>query len=339
MKVLVVGGTGFLGGAIARCAANRGHQVSVLSRGVKRSQPIPGVNYIKADRVQDLFSLKAHHFDFVADTSAFTPWHVTDLLDALASPPTIYAIVSSINVYGTHKLPQMDETAHTPRATQDHVDTSREIPLRAQCDGASYDENYGPMKHEAELAAVGRLGDGALILRSGLLVGAGDYTDRLTYWVRRTDLGGEFAAPGKPQRLVQMIDVRDFAEFTLDAADKSLGGIFNMAGIPMPFESLLGRCIAVAKSNAIPRWISDEKIAANKIAAWTELPLWLPESDTDFKHFLNTSIEKALANGLKFRALDDTLSNVLDWDRTRRTIPLKCGLSADQEAQLSAQIL
>jgi 2'-hydroxyisoflavone reductase len=334
MKVLVAGGTGFLGGAIARCAMRRKHDVTILSRGAKPADAIPGATYITADRVKDLSALKTLHFDLVADTCAFTPWHVTDLLDSLARPPSIYAFVSSINVYGAHPTPQMDETADTPRATPEHFEAARMIPEGAECNGASYSENYGPLKREAELAAIERLGDGALILRSGLLVGAGDYTDRLTYWVRRTDSGGEFAAPGTHDRLVQLIDVRDFAEFILHTAERSVGGVFNITGNPMPFGHVLEQCIAVAKSNAKPRWISDSKIAEKNIAMWTELPMWLPDAEKNFAHFLNTSIEKALSHGLAFRPLEKTLNNILDWDRTRRHVPLKCGLTPEREALL-----
>jgi 2'-hydroxyisoflavone reductase len=337
MKILVVGGTGFLGGAIARCAANHGHDVSVLSRGLKPATVIPGVTYIAADRVKDLSALRGRKFDVVADTSAFAPWHVTSLLDELDQKPSLYAFVSSINVYGTHTMPQMDETASTPRATSEHFEAARKIPVAGQCDGASYDEEYGPLKREAELVAIERLGDAALILRAGLLVGAGDYTDRLTYWVRCTDEGGEFAAPGRPDRLVQLIDVQDVANFVLDAAEKSRGGIFNLTGNPMPFGKLLESCIAVAGSTSKLRWIPEAHLAENKIAPWTDLPMWLPESDTKFAHFMNASIDKALTHGLKFRSLNETLNEILTWDRNRRHINLKCGLSPEQKVKLLAK--
>ncbi len=332
MKILVVGGTGFLGGAIARRAAMRNHEVSILSRGKKPLGDIRGVNYIIGDRLGNLSELKGMGFDAVADTSAFAPWHVSSLLDALSVAPSTYAMISSINVYGTHTHPQMDETAATPRAKPEHFEAARRIPLEAQCDGASYGEEYGPLKRESEIVAVEQLGNSALILRAGLLVGAGDYTDRLTYWVRRTYQGGEFAAPGSPRRLVQLIDVADVANFILDSMENRQGGIFNMTGSPFAFGELIAACIATAKSNGKPRWIADERIASAGIAGWTDLPLWLNASDKDFEHFLNTSIQKALVHGLKFRPLAETLNEVLQWDRARRHIPLKCGLSKAREA-------
>ena len=216
---------------------------------------------------------------------------------------------------------------------------ARDLPSDRRASADDYGDAYGPLKREAELAALERLGERAFILRSGLLVGAGDYTDRLTYWVRRIDQGGRVAAPGDPRRLVQLIDVRDAAAFIVSGAARKLSGIFNLTGQPLSMAYLLNSCRTAAGSNAELVWMSDDAIHAAEIAAWTELPLWLPSNDAQFKHFLEISTAKAFSQGLRVRPLDETLMAILSWDRTRRTETLKSGLPAAKEALLLASVL
>jgi 2'-hydroxyisoflavone reductase len=336
MKVLVVGGTGFLGGAIADHATACGHEVTIFSRGRKVRHASNTAKHILGDRHADLSVLRSQSFDIVADTCAFAPDAVEALLDTLSSNIGIYALVSSISVYADFVQPDMGEAFPTSRATPEQLAFARQLTPEKRGSADSYDEAYGPLKREAELIALGKLGDRALILRAGLLVGAGDYTDRLTYWVRRIDQGGVVAAPGNPQREVQFIDVRDAAAFTVAAGEKAIGGTFNLTGKPMAFEDILSVCKSVTGSNAEIRWISEDKIAAAGVEGWTELPVWLPAKEASFQNFLNISPAKAFERGLTVRAPEDTILNILTWDRSRRNEPLKAGLSPDKEALLLA---
>ncbi len=335
MKVLVVGGTGFLGGAIVSAAVAAGHEVTIFSRGIKAT-PVPTPWHIKGDRHGDLGGLRGKRFDLVADTCAFSPDSVETLLDAVSPGIGRYALVSSISVYSDFTQPAMDETFSTSRATPEQLAFASQLTPEQRGSADSYDEAYGPLKREAELVALGKLGDRALILRAGLLVGAGDYTERLTYWVRRIDEGGVVAAPGDPQRKVQLIDVRDAASFIVLAARQGVGGVFNLTGRPMAFGNLLEACRQVARNNATFKWIDEQKIIDAGIAPWTEMPLWLPGEDGHDVHILNVSVKKACDHGLATRELEDTLSNILDWDRKRRSENLKSGLSREAEMKLLA---
>jgi 2'-hydroxyisoflavone reductase len=339
MNVLVVGGTGFLGGAVADAALKAGHRVAIFTRGQTANPAVEaGVETIVGDRHRDLSGLKGRSFDLVVDTCAYAPEAVASLLDALS--PTIgrYALVSSISVYAEFTKPGLTEQAPTSRATPEQLDLARSLSVEQRSSAGSYGTAYGALKRECELVAIERLGDRALILRSGLLVGAGDYTDRLTYWVRRVDQGGPVPVPGDPQRLVQLIDVRDAARFIVEGAGKGLGGVFNLTGRPLPMSALLDSCRHVAGSDARFAWCPDEAVLAADLEPWSEVPLWLPRSDEPFRHFLEIDAEKAFARGLRTRPLDETLENILAWDRTRRATPLKAGMPPEKEAALLAAV-
>jgi 2'-hydroxyisoflavone reductase len=336
MDVLVVGGTGFLGGAVADAARTAGHVVSIFARGRTMRQAAPLVETIVGDRFGDLSGLRNRRFDLVIDTCAFTPDAVAGLLDALSADIGRYALVSSISSYADLSQPNLDETAPTSRATPEQLAMARALPADQRSSAASYGTAYGALKREAELVALARLGDRALILRAGLLVGAGDYTDRLTYWVRRIDRGGTIPLPGDPGRLVQLIDVRDAAAFIVAAGEKNVGGIFNLTGRPLSMAAVFEACRELTGSNARFVWRPEGEVLAAGLAPWSEVPLWLPSSEAAFRYLLEISTDKALAAGLEVRDLQVTLRNILDWDRTRRATPLKAGMPPEKEARLLA---
>jgi 2'-hydroxyisoflavone reductase len=339
MNVLVVGGTGFLGGAVADAALKAGHRVAIFTRGQTVNPAVgSGFETIVGDRHQDLLGLRGRSFDLVVDTCAFAPDAVASLLDALS--PTIgrYALVTSASVYADFAQPGVSEQSPTSRATPEQLDLARSLPVERRSSAASYGTAYGPLKRESELVVIESLGDRALILRSGLLVGAGDYTDRLTYWVRRVDQGGTVPAPGDPQRLVQLIDVRDAAHFIVEGAASGLGGVFNLTGRPLPMSALLDSCRQVSGSDARFVWCPDEAVLAVGLEPWSEVPLWLPRSDEPFRHFLEIDTDKAFAHGLRTRPLDETLKTILAGDRTRRATLLKAGMPPEKEAALLAAV-
>ena len=336
MNVLVVGGTGFLGGAVADAAMAAGHAVSIFARGRTKRQADPHVETIVGDRFGNLSRLRDRRFDLVVDTCAFSPDAVAELLDALSPSTRRYALVSSISVYADLSKPSMDETAPTSRATPEQVAMARALPADQRSSAAAYGTAYGALKREAELVALSRLGDRALIWRAGLLVGAGDYTDRLTYWVRRIDHGGTIPSPGDPERLVQLIDVRDAAAFIVAAGEKGLSGTFNLTGRPVPMAAVFEACREVTGSDARFVWRPEAAILAAGLAPWSEVPLWLPSSDAASRYLLEISTDKAFAAGLSVRGLQETLRNILDWDRGRRATPLKAGMPPDKEARLLA---
>ena len=337
LNVLVVGGTGFLGGAVTDAALAAGHAVTVFTRGQTVNTPVSAdIEMLIGDRHRDLSALQSRTFDLVVDTCAFTPDAVAGLLDALSPAIGRYALVSSVSAYRDFSVPGIMEGSHSSRATLEQLGFARSMPLEQRSSAASYGMAYGSLKRECELVAIDRLGDRAVIHRAGLLVGAGDYTDRLTYWTRRVDQGGLTAAPGDPQRLVQLIDVNDAARFIVEGAARGLSGVFNLTGHPFPMNALLESCRRVAKSDARFIWCSDEAILAAGLEPWSEVPLWLPYSNEAFRYFLEISVEKAFANGLHMRPLDETLVQILTWDRGRRSVPLKAGMPPEKEAALLA---
>lgn len=335
MNVLVVGGTGFLGGAVVNAAIAAGHAVTIFTRGqTTNTQSTAEIAVLTGDRHRDLSGIKGRVFDLVVDTCAFAPDAVSSLLDALSPAIGRYALVSSSSAYADFSTPGISEDTPLGSATLEQLELARSLPPEKRSSAASYGMAYGPLKRECELAAIERLGDRVTIHRAGLLVGAGDYTDRLTFWLRRVDQGGPTAAPGSPDRLVQLIDVRDAAQFIIETGVAGLGGAFNLTGRPLSMSSLLDSCRRVANSDARFVWCSDEEILAAGLEPWSEVPLWLPYSDEAFRYFLELDVEKAFAHGLNVRPLDDTLGDTLAWDRLRRATPLKAGMPPEKEAIL-----
>lgn len=336
MRILVVGGTGFLGGAVVDAALAAGHAVTVFTRGRTARALPPGVEVLVGDRHGDLAPLRGRSFGAIVDTCAYAPDAVESLLDAVGGAIDRYALISSISVYADYATPGIHEESPTKGATEEQLAMARALPPGERSSAASYGAAYGPLKRECERVALDRFGDRAVVVRAGLLVGAGDYTDRLTYWVRRIDQGGTIPCPGDPERRVQLIDVRDVARWTLSAAASAVGGVFNVTGRPFPRGALFEACRRVAGSDARFAWVPEDRVLGTGLAPWSEVPVWMPESNEAFRYFLEVDVDKAFAQGLETRPLDETVGQILAWDRGRRAVPLKAGMPPDKEAALLA---
>lgn len=327
MKLLVVGGTGWLGGTVARMAAAAGHRVTVLARG---RAPAGGLPLIVADRNAALPDLATHGFDAVVDTSAYSPAHVAGLLDALGGGPGRYVLISTESVYGDFGQ-DITEDSPAPAATAQELAIAEAVARGEGEFGAA----YGPLKRAAELAATERLGQKATILRPGLIVGPGDPSDRLTFWARRLDRPGLAPLPLPRDRPVQVIDVRDLAAFALAMAMGDTPGIFNCTGVVTAFGEVVDEFLRLSGSGAAPLWLPWDRFEAADLRYWTEVPLILP-ADPSYAHFLTVRADRALAAGLARRPLAETIADLLDWDRARRDQPLRAGMPADKEAKLLA---
>jgi len=337
MKCLIVGGTGFLGGSIVDALVAAGHAVTVLSRG-ETSRALPkSVQVISADRYGDLSELKLQGFQWVFDTCAYTPDAVHKLLDAVGTPILRYVMVSSISAYGTFEKAQLCESDPAAAASEHDLAVAKAIPAANRTSAFAYGSSYGPLKRSCEIAAIERLGNQATLLRVGLLVGAGDYTDRLTWWVRRIDEArGErcrVPAPAPSDRSVQLIDVRDAANFAVLCAIQELGQVWNVTGHSMPLINLLSKVNRVAQSEADLVWVSEDSLLEANVVAWSEMPLMAPIG-TEFNHILDVDVSRAFDAGLNCRPIEQTLQPLLAWDRGRRDKPLECGLSPMQESLL-----
>lgn len=307
MKLLILGGTVFLGRHIVEAALARGHEVTLFNRGQHNPDLFPEVEKLKGDRNGNLESLKGRKWDAVIDPSGYVPRLVQASAKLLANAVDHYTFISSISVYKDLSLLNQDETAPVGKLPDETVE---EIT----------GDTYGPLKALCEEVVEATLPGRALIIRPGLIVGSHDPTDRFTYWPHRVAKGGEVLSPGRPDKQVQIIDVRDLAEWTLKMVESHNFGVYNATGPDylLTMERLLEECKAVSGSNATFCWVDEEFLDAKGVEPWTELPLWLPEK-ISLSGMLAVNSKKAIQAGLSFRALADTIRDTLVWDNSRPT--------------------
>lgn len=348
MNILVLGGTKFLGRAVVDAARARGHALVLFNRGQQDPGAYPDLEQVRGDRALGdaeggFAPLRGRRFDAVVDTAAYVPAHARSAAEFFAPRCDRLLFVSSISVVRDHSKPGNDESVavqHPTPAQQAEIDAFvADGPLSA----ARLGELYGPMKVLCEEAVETALPGRALVVRPGLLVGPHDPTDRFTYWPARLAQGGTVLAPGRPERVVQFVDVRDLAEWMVRLVEAAATGTFQATGPtrPLPFGDLLAACARVAGARGAPpstiRWIDEDWLVAQEVAPWMGLPLWIPESSTEMAGFMRTDCAKAIAAGLTFRPLEETIAATLDWDATRpANVPRAAGISAEREAELLA---
>jgi 2'-hydroxyisoflavone reductase len=331
MNLLILGGTVFLGRYLVEAALAHDHAVTLFNRGQHNSELFPDVEKLRGDRDGGLEVLRGRRWDAVIDTSGYLPRVVRASAELLADAVEHYTFISSISVYPHFRSVGMDESA--PVATLDD-------PTIEEITG----ESYGPLKALCEQAVEQALPGRTLNVRPGLIVGPHDYSDRFTYWVRRVAQGGELLAPAHPNWHTQIIDVRDLAEWTLGMAERQQIGVYNATGpdYDLTIGQLLDTCHAVSGSDARFTWVSEAFLAENEVTPWSELPLWIPQSDPDMQGFSDVSCAKAIAAGLSFRDLATTARDTLAWDATRvdraepaaRALQPRAGLAPEREAEL-----
>jgi nucleoside-diphosphate-sugar epimerase len=277
MRLLILGGTVFLGRHVVDAALERGHEVTIFTRGRHGTGP-DGVEHVKGDRA-DVTPLKGRSWDAAIDTSGYDPAQVAA---SAALDIGHYVFVSSCNAYPDWPDKPVDEDSPTWR------------------DG----EGYGPDKAASERAV---LPDGAVV-RAGLIVGPHDNVFRLPWWVRRVREGGAIPAPGRPDRPLQIIDARDLAAFLLDLAERRTAGAFN--GTASIGQTTMEELLRAADPAAELRWIPDEKLEEAGVEPWMELPLWLPER---YAGTWNVGTAKAQAAGLRTRPVQETVDDIATW--------------------------
>ncbi|WP_341367436.1 NAD-dependent epimerase/dehydratase family protein [Yoonia sp. BS5-3] len=330
MRILIVGGTGFLGKATAEAAVAAGHHVTVMTRSGRNVAK--GAQSLIADRTAPLPDLSGQ-FDAVIDTCAYAPDMVRQLAQAVGC--VHYCLVSSISVYDQMTVPQFDESAHAPPATDADLALADAVPAALRGKADPYGAAYGRLKRSCELAAEDAFAGRCTHIRLGLIVGPQDYTDRFTWWVRRLDRDGLAYVPGPEDRNMQIIDVRDAAAFLLKATAAQNCDTFHLTGQPMGFATMLAGILGQTGKDVAITYLPLAAFTAAGQRHWTDLPLILPD-DPAFAQMLNVSTAKAQKAGLVTRALAETVLSVLGWDRARRDHPLICGMPAEAEAQVAA---
>jgi 2'-hydroxyisoflavone reductase len=324
MKLLVLGGTMFLGRYIVETALAHGHEVTLFNRGQHNPDLFPGVEKLKGNRDGELNSLQGRSWDAVIDTCGYVPRVVRASAELLADAVQHYTFISSISVYADLSKPGADENTPVgtlPDATVEEITATTYGPLKALCEQA------------AEEVMPGRV----LVVRPGLIVGPHDPTDRFTYWPHRIAQGGEVLAPAQPDQPVQFIDVRDLAEWIVRMVEAGSTGIYHATGpdYTLIMQQLLEQCKAVSGRDAHFTWVDEELLIQHDVVAYMELPLWIPSSEPEAAGHSAVDCTKAISAGLTFRPLSDTIRDTLAWDATRPTDAIRPGgMKAAREEQL-----
>jgi 2'-hydroxyisoflavone reductase len=321
MRLLILGGTKFLGRAVVDAALDAGHEVTMFNRGETNPELFPDVEKLRGNRDGDLVALEGRQWDVAVDPSGYVPRVVRASAELLRDAVEHYTFVSSVSVYGTFREPGFDESA----ATEELTDPDTEEVM----------EHYGALKAACERVVHEIFPERALHVRAGLIVGPHDPTDRFTYWPVRVARGGEVLAPGRPERQVQFVDVRDLADWIVRCAEDRVAGTFNATGPvpPVTMGELLETCRAVSGSDATFTWVDDAFLLANEVGPWMELPLWVPESDPEIASIMAADVSRAVAAGLTFRPVAQTVADTLAWAGNERPFE-QTGLDAAKEERL-----
>jgi 2'-hydroxyisoflavone reductase len=336
LKILILGGTGFIGPHQVRYALERGHEVTLFNRGRQPQEWLGHVEELLGDRNGDLKSLEGRNWDVCIDNPTTLPVWVRDAGRVLAGKVGQYVFISTISVYAANDKPAdesdaleaykgRDPMAETPDTFRGHL------------------ELYGPLKAVSEAEAKRQFGENVTIIRPGLIVGPGDESDRFTYWPQRLANAGHrygdvVLAPADGADPVQFIDARDLAEWTVRMCERRQFGTFNATGPArqITMKAMLDGVAAGVGAKPTYRWVPTEWLRAHKVSSWIDLPVWVPGQGETYG-FARRDIRKALAAGLTFRPLATTSADTLTWwlkqPPDRRT-KMKAGLSPERETEL-----
>jgi 2'-hydroxyisoflavone reductase len=319
MDLLILGGTRFLGRHLVEAALRDDHRVTLFNRGLSGPDLFPEVETITGDRDGDLSALQGRRWDAVIDTCGYVPRVVRASAGLLADAADHYTFVSSISVYPDDIGPGADEDAPV-QELEDH--TVEEVT----------GETYGGLKALCERAAEEEMPGKVLNVRPGLISGPHDPTGRFTYWPRRVAAGGEVLAPDRPERQVQFIDVRDLAGWMIKMSAEQQTGTYNATGpaYELRMGKLLEECEAVG-GEAQVIWVSEEFLEETGVEPFTEMPLWVPR---EYAGMLEVDCGRAIAAGLTFRPVSQTIRDVLEWDSKRGEPDLGAGLKPEREREL-----
>jgi 2'-hydroxyisoflavone reductase len=332
MRLLIIGGTSFLGRATAEEALRRGAEVTTFNRG--RSGPdVDGVEALRGDRASDddLARLSGRSFDLVVDTCGFVPDVVGRSAKVLAGSGAHYAYVSSISA-----------TTTWPGApTPDGLD-GQDCPSDAGPD----DGDYGKLKAGCERAVTEVFGERSTVVRAGLILGPHENVGRLPWWLDRIARGGEVLAPGNPDVPMQLVDARDLAAFMLDTGASGTSGTYNASGPRgnATMGSLLADCVAATGSDATLTWVDDAFLVEREVQPWTELPLWMPPGQ-DGDHVWDAETGAAERAGLRARPVAETVRDTWAWMQAGGRVPEQPphahvpphGIDAEKERRILAE--
>lgn len=302
MRILVLGGSWFLGRAFVESALAGGHQVTTFNRG-RTGVDVVGAELVRGDRTvpEDVTALATHGpWDAVVDTSGMVPRTVLDTARALEDHVGRYAYVSTVNVYKGWPDEPLSEDSPVRPCAPDALDEGDDS-------GA---DRYGRLKAGCERAALEVFDNRGLVVRPGVILGPYEYVGRLEWWLRRMERGGRVLAPGDPGRHIQPVDVRDVAAFMLAGLTEGLNGVFNVTAPQghATYGDLVTSCREVTGSDAEPVWVDDDFLTEHGVGMWTELPLWRTH-----RGVWRVDSQRAREAGLRCRPLSETVRDTWAW--------------------------
>ena len=337
LRILVLGGTGFLGPAVVNAGRARGHEFTLFNRGKSHPELFTDVEQLRGQRrrprpdkpndpAQDLKALQDRKWDAVVDTSAYYTGEVEDVCKVLAGNVGQYVFISSISVYKTLEVDAtpVDEQSPLGECADKYV----------QSLGANY-ENYGALKRYCEETAAAAFPGKATLIRPGYIVGPGDPTDRFTHWPARFLRGGECLAPGAPDNDLQFIDVRDLGEWIVHTIENKVVGTFNAVGFDgrISTAEFLHTGKGTLNHGCTFTWVDDAFLEANGVTAWSEMGCWTPTAKNG--HCDN---RRSMAAGARYRPIAETIRDTAAWVKDGRgDRKWGAGMTADREAELLAK--
>lgn len=328
LRILILGGTGFIGPYQVQYALDRKHNVTLFNRGKTNSTLFPKVPRLVGDRnlPDGHDALKKGNWDVVIDNPTSNPKWVRDAGVALKGRVGHYMFVSTISVFSDNSKP-IDENGPL------HAPSDIDAPYNAQ--------TYGPNKVRSENEAKTQFGANVTVVRPGLIVGPGDLSDRFSYWPVRIDKGGEILAPGTPNDPVQYVDALDLSQWIVRLAESHTMGTFNATGpsTPTTIAEMLYGIKAVTTSDAKFTWVPAEFLAEKQVRGWSDMPVWVPPTGRT-AGFARVICKKAYDAGLTFRPLADTAKDTLTWYHGRPAAEqekARAGIAPEKEKAVLAE--
>ena len=323
MNILIIGGTKFLGRHLVNSALARGHNITLFNRGQTNPNLFPSVETVIGDREHDIDNLSGRTWDAVIDTCGYVPRIVGVSGVGLKRSVSRYVFISTLSVHADNR----------------EIGIAEEYPVGKLEDESVEEitgETYGPLKALCEKTILDLYAERGLVVRPGLIVGPNDPTDRFTYWPVRVAKGGDVLAPEKPEVPVQIIDVRDLADFTIKLIEDKASGIYSATGPDheLTFGAMLETCKQVSESDANIHWASVEFLKKNKVEEWSDMPVWVPDNE-EYAGFSRFDVSKGIKAGMKFRPLAETVRDTLTWANTRPPDhEWHAGLKSEREQEL-----
>lgn len=331
LRILILGGTAFLGPAEVEYAMARGHTVTLFNRGRTNPDLFPNAERLVGDRaVPDYSALEGREWDAVIDNSANVASWVQDATAVLKDKARRYLFVSSISAHKDNSIIGQ---------TEDGTVFTREEYDEVIASGAGMGQAFGPNKAQAERDTFAAFGDRGIVVRPGLIVGPRDRSHRFTYWPVRIDRGGEVLAPGDGTDWAQIVDVRDLGRFLVKLVEDEANGTFLATGpeAPLTMAGMLYGIRAITSSNVSFTWVPSEFLLEYEVGGWMEMPVWVHPSE-ETRGFSAYDCSKAIAAGLAFRPLAETARDTLEW---WKSLPpdqqtMRTGIDPEKEARVLA---